>query len=67
MKGSEIEACRAEYHSFVQEQRHLERSSTSRPDVGDVLSFGSSQAAFGARERLFKVCIVTNMVKFRDC
>ena len=26
IKGSEIEACRAEYQSFVQEQRQLERS-----------------------------------------
>ena len=38
VKGSEIEACRAEYQSFVLEQRQLERSSTrSRSDVGDVL------------------------------
>ena len=37
-RGSEVEACRAEYQSFVQEQRQLERSSTrSRPDVDDVL------------------------------
>ena len=39
VKGSEIEACRSEYQSFVQEQRQLERSSTrSRLDIGDVLS-----------------------------
>ena len=37
-RGSEVEACRTEYQSFVQEQRQLELSSTrSRPDVGDVL------------------------------
>ena len=37
-RGSETEACRAEYRSFVQEQRQLERSSMrSRPDVSDVL------------------------------
>ena len=37
-KGSEVEACQAEYQSFVQEQRQLERlSARSRPDVGDVL------------------------------
>ena len=60
MKGSEIEACRAEYQSFVQEQRQLERSSTrSRPDVGGVLSFCSSQSGFRARQHLLKVCIVT--------
>ena len=67
VKGSEIEACRSEYQSFVQEQRQLERSSTwSRPDIGDVLSFCSSQAGFRACQHLFKVCIVTNMVKLRD-
>ena len=67
VKGSEIEACRFEYQSFVQEQRHLERSSTrSPPDIGDVLSFCSSQAGFLARQHLFKVCIVTNNVKLRD-
>ena len=60
MKGSEIEACRAEYQSFIQEQRQLERSSTrNRPDIADILSFCSSQAGFCARQHLFKVCIAT--------
>ena len=60
-RGSEVEACRAEYQSFVQEQRQLERSSTrSRPDVGDVPSFCSAQAGFCARRHLYKVCIVAN-------
>ena len=67
VKGSEIEACRSQYQSFVQEQRQLERSSMRRrPDIGDVLSFRSSQTGFRARRHLFKVCIVTNMVKLRD-
>ena len=62
VKGSEIEACRSEYQSFVQEQRQLERSSTrSRPDMGNVLSFYCSQAGFRARQHLFKVCIVANL------
>ena len=66
VKGSEIKACRSEYQSLVQEQRQLERSSTrSRPDIGDVLSFCSTQAGFRARQHLFKVGIVTNMVKLR--
>ena len=64
VKGSEIETCRSEYQSFVQEQRHLERSSTrSRPDIGDLLSFCSSQAGFRARQHLLKVCVVTNYGK----
>ena len=42
-RGSEAEACRAEYQSFVQEKRQLERLSTrSCPDVGDVLSICSA-------------------------
>ena len=58
---SEVEAGRAEYQSFVQEQRQLERSSTrSRPDVGDVLSFCSGQAGFRARRHLYEICIVAN-------
>ena len=69
-RGSEVEACRAEYQSFVQEQRQLERSSTrSRPDVGDVLSFCSGQAGFRARWRLYKeVCIVAKQAcGFNPC
>ena len=63
IRGSQVEACRAEYQSFVREQRQLERSSTrSRPDVGDVLSFCSGQAGFRARRHLYKVCIVGNQV-----
>ena len=65
VRGSEIETCRSEYQSFVQEQRQLERSSTtSRPDIGDVLSFCCSQAGFRVRQHLFKVCIVTSVMKF---
>ena len=60
-RGSKVEACRAEYQSFVQEQRQLERSSTrSRPDVGDVLPFCSGQAGFRARRHLYKVWIVAS-------
>ena len=75
-RGSEVEACRAEYQSFVQEQRQLERSSTqlersstrSRPDVGDVLSFCSAQAGFSARRHLYKVCIVAKQAcGFNPC
>ena len=60
-RGSEVEACRAEYQSFVQEQRQLVRSSTrSCPDIGDVLSFCSGQAGFRPRRHLYKVCIVAS-------
>ena len=67
VKGSEIEACLFEYQSYVQEQRQLERSLTrSCPDIGVILAFCSTQAGFRARQHLFKVCNMTNMVKFRD-
>ena len=62
-RGSKVEACRAEYQSFVQEQWQPERSSmSSRPDVGDVLSFCSGQAGFRARRHLYEVCIVASQV-----
>ena len=60
-RGIEVEACRAECQSFVQEQRQLERSSTwSRPDVGDVIWFCSGKAGFRARRHLYKLCIAAN-------
>ena len=50
VRGAEMEACKSEYQSFMQEQMQLERSSTrSRPDVGNVLIFCSSQAGFRVR------------------
>ena len=50
IKGNEIEACRAEYQSFVKDQRQLERSSTRcGPHAVEVLSFCSSQVGFCAR------------------
>ena len=47
MKGSEMEACTAEYQSLMQEHRHLERTSTkSGPDVGNDPTLCSPQAGF---------------------
>ena len=66
-RGSEVEACGAEYQFFVQEQRQPERSATmSPPDVADVLSFCSAQAGFRARRQLDEVCIVSNQRCFFD-
>ena len=60
-RRSEVEACQAEYQSFMQKQRQLERSSArSRPDAGDVLSFSSAQAGVRARRHLYKLGIVAN-------
>ena len=58
VRGGDREACKSEYQSFVHEQRLLERTSTrGRPDVGNVLTFCSSQAGFRARSHLYKVCM----------
>ena len=65
VRGEDMEACKSEYQSFVQEQRQLERTSTrSRPDVGNVLTFCSSQAGFRVRSHLYKVCIGFNKAGF---
>ena len=65
VRGGEIEACKSEYQSFVQEQRQVERTATrSRPDVGSVLTFCSSQAGFRVRSHLYKVCIGSNKTVF---
>ena len=51
VRGAEMEACKLKYHSFVQEQRQRERNtSRSRPEVGNVVTFCSSQGGF-------RVCI----------
>ena len=60
VRGAEMEACKSEYQSFVQEQRQLEGTSTrSGPDVANVLTFCSSQAGFRVRRHLYKVSIVS--------
>ena len=62
VRGAEMEACKSEYQSFVQEQRQLERTSTrSRPDVGNVLTFCSSQVGFRVPRHLYKVGIVSKI------
>ena len=65
VRGGDMEACKSEYQSFVQEQRQLERTSTrSRPDVGNVLTFCSSKAGFRVRSHLYKACIGFNKAGF---
>ena len=63
VRRSKIESFRNECLSFVQEQRQMERSSTtSRPNGGGVLSFCFTQAGFRAPQHLCKSCIVSNLV-----
>ena len=55
-KGSIIEACKIEFHSFVQEQPQLEHhSTTKRLDVGNILAYFSQQTGFQSCRYLFRV------------
>ena len=61
-KGSNVEACKAEFQSFVREQRQLERRSTrKRPDVGDILAYFAQQTGFQSRRHLFRVSCPTSL------
>ena len=61
-KGSSAEACKAEFQSFVREQRQLERHSTKkRPDVGNILAYFAQQTGFRSRRHLFRVSCCTSL------
>ena len=60
-KGSNVEACKAEFQSFVREQRQLERHSTrKRPEVGNILAYFAQQTGFQSRKHLFRVSCRTS-------
>ena len=49
-KGTNVEACKAEFQSFVWEQRQLERLSTRKcPDVGNILAYFAQETGFQSR------------------
>ena len=61
-KGSSAEACRADFQSFVREQRQLERHSTrKRPDVRNILAYFAQQTGFQSRRHLFWVRCHTSL------
>ena len=61
-KGSNVEACKAEFQSFVREQRQLERHSTrKRPDVGNILAYFAHRTGFQSRRHLFRVSCRTSL------
>ena len=61
-KGSSVEACKAEFQSFVREQRQLERHSTrNRPDVGNILGYFAQQTGLQSRRHLFRVSCRTSL------
>ena len=61
-KGSNVEACKAEFQSFVREQRQLERHSTrKRPDVGNILAYFGHKTGFQSCRHLFRVSCRTSL------
>ena len=55
VRGSEVEPAKAEFHSFVREQRQVETSShRSRAPINSVLAF-CNQPSFRSRRNLHKV------------
>ena len=56
---STVEACKAEFQSFVREQRQLERHSTrKRPEVGNILVYFAQQTGFQSRRHLLRLSSV---------
>ena len=65
VRGAKMEDSKSECQSFVQEQRQPQQTSTkSCPDIGNVLTFCSSQAGFRVRRHLYKLWIVSKNVSF---
>ena len=58
VRGSEVEFAKAEFHSFLREQRQVETSShRSRAPINSVFAFGN-QLSFRSRRNLHKVGIL---------
>ena len=58
-KGSTVEACKAEFQSFVTDQRQLEcHASRKHSDISKVLSYLSRQSGFRSRRHLYRVSLV---------
>ena len=58
-KGSTIEACRAEFQSFVNDQRQQEcHASRRHSDISNVVSYLTQQSGFRSRRHLYRVSLV---------
>ena len=58
-KGSTIEACNAEFQSFVKNQRQLEcHASRRHSDISKVVSYLTQQSGFRSRRHLYRVSLV---------
>ena len=57
-KGSNIEACRAEFQSFVNDQRQLECHAGRRhSEISNVVSYLTQQSVFGRWRHLYRVTL----------
>ena len=64
-KRSYVEAWKAEFQSFLQEQLQLEcHASRKHSDISDVLSYLTHQTGFRSRQRLYWVSSVCHQVDF---
>ena len=58
-KGPTIEACKAEFQSFVNDQRQLEcHASRRHSDISNVVSYLTQQSGFRRRRHLYRVSVV---------
>ena len=58
-KGLTVEACKAEFQSFVNDQRQLEcHPSRKHSDISNVLSYLTHQSGFRSRRHLYRVSLV---------
>ena len=58
-KGSAVEACKAEFQSFVNDQRQLEcHASRKHSDISNVLSYLTHQSGFRSRRHLYRVSLI---------
>ena len=58
-KGSMVETCKAEFQSFVKNQRQLEcHASRKHSDISNVLSYLTQQSGFRCRRHLYRVRLV---------
>ena len=58
-KGSTVEACKAEFQSFVNDQRQLEcHASRKHSDFSNVLSYLTQQSGFRSRRHFYRISLV---------
>ena len=58
-KGSNIEACKAKFQSFVNDQRQLEcHASRRHSEISNVVSYLTQQSGFRSRRHLYRVSLV---------